>query len=70
MNSVDKKVVCIPENVGRVFAAGERKKEKEIGKSLDELHNYAQALINGDHERAEEIMRETFGEDKNETEDH
>lgn len=45
MNSVDKKIVCVSENVERVFAAGEQKKEKEIEKILDELHEYAQALI-------------------------
>ncbi len=67
---VDKKIVCVSENMERVFTAGEQKKEKEVEKLLDELHNYAQALINGDLERDEEIMRETVGEDKNETEDH
>ena len=77
MNSVDKKIVCVSENVERVFAAGERKKEKEDEKIFDAILKeqtgilaIQEALINGDQERAEEIRRETFGEDVNETEDH
>jgi DNA-binding GntR family transcriptional regulator len=69
------------EKTRMVFAAGEQKgeqkKEKEDEKILDAILKeqtgilaIQEALINGDQERAEEIMREMFGEDKNETEDH
>ena len=57
MNSVGKKIVSCYENVKRVFAAGEKKKEKEAEEILDaiikeqeEILAIQEALINQDQE--------------------